>query len=399
MNCRICNYSKLISTINLGKQPWGNNFLEKSEIGKEPYYPLEVEFCPKCTCSQLNFTVPKEIMFSNHTYLSGMTTTLDSHFESLALKVHEQFFQNSENLSALDIGSNDGTQLKHYSNLGYEILGVESSKNIVDIANRNGIDTRCAFFNEEFVNQINKKFDVINASGIFFHLEELHSVTKGIKKALKDNGVFVVQFIYLKKMIENYAFDHIYHEHLLYYNLRPLETLLKLHGLEIFDSEELPIHGGSCIAYVSHKGSRKKSNRLKKMIQEEDLKKLHLPETYITYANELQDIKNQNLSFLESCKKENKRVMGMGAPVKGNTLLNFFGIDNNLVSKLVEINPLRKGLFSPGSHLEVVMENELSERPDVYYVLAWNFKEEILRNNKDLLKEGTEFYFPVEVKN
>ena len=154
MNCRICNYSELISTINLGKQPWGNNFLEKSEIGKEPYYPLEVEFCPKCFCSQLNFTVPKEIMFSNHTYLSGMTTTLDNHFKSLALKVHEKFFQNSEALSAMDIGSNDGTQLKHYSNLGYEILGVESSKNIADIANRNGVDTRCAFFNEEFVNQI-----------------------------------------------------------------------------------------------------------------------------------------------------------------------------------------------------------------------------------------------------
>ncbi len=399
MNCRICDYSNLISTINLGKQPWGNNFLKKNEIGKETYYPLEVEFCPKCTCSQLNFTVPKEIMFSNHTYLSGMTSTLDDHFKSLASKVHEYFFQSTENLSALDIGSNDGTQLKHYLDLGYEILGVESSKNIVEIANKKGIKTKCAFFNEDFINQLNKQFDVINASGIFFHLEELHSVTRGIKKALKDNGVFVVQFIYLKKMIENYAFDQIYHEHLLYYNLRSLEYLLNIHDLEIFDSEELSIHGGSCIAYVSHRGSRKKTDRLKSMIQEEDKKNLHLPETYISYSKELIEIKQHNLSFLESCKKKNKTVFGLGAPVKGNTLLNFFGIDSNLISKLVEINPLRKGLFSPGSHLEVIMENELSKSPDVFYVLAWNFKEEILKKNHELIKAGTEFYFPVEVKN
>lgn len=399
MNCRICNSSNLVPTIDLGKQPWGNNFLTKSEIGKEPIYPLEVEFCQDCTCSQLNFTVPKEIMFSNHTYLSGMTSTLNNHFKALALKVHQNFFQDTIDLSVLDIGSNDGTQLKHYSDLGYEILGVESSKNIVDIANKNGINTKCAYFNEDFVSLLNKKFDVINASGIFFHLEELHSVTRGIKKALKDDGVFVVQFIYLKKMIENYAFDQIYHEHLLYYNLRSLEYLLNLHGLEIFDSEEVSIHGGSCIAYVSHKGSRKKTDRHKGMIQEEDLKNLHLSETYISYSKELLEIKHKNLSFLESCRKRNQTVFGMGAPVKGNTLLNFFEIDCNLISKLVEINPLRKGLFSPGSHLEVVMENELSNPPDVFYVLAWNFKEEILKNNYELIKAGTEFYFPVEVKN
>ena len=399
MNCRICNSSNLVPTIDLGKQPWGNNFLRKSEIGKEPFYPLEVEFCQDCTCSQLNFTVPKEIMFSNHTYLSGMTSTLNNHFKSLALKVHQNYFEGSTDLSVLDIGSNDGTQLKHYSDLGYEILGVESSKNIVDIANKNGIHTKCAYFNEDFVSLLNKKFDVINASGIFFHLEELHSVTKGIKKALKDDGVFIVQFIYLKKMIENYAFDQIYHEHLLYYNLRSLEHLLNLHGLEIFDSEEVSIHGGSCIAYVAHKGSRKKTERYKGMTQEEDLNNLHLSETYISYSKELLEIKHRNLSFLESCRKKNKTVFGMGAPVKGNTLLNFFEIDSNLISKLVEINPLRKGLFSPGSHLEVVMENELSNPPDVFYVLAWNFKEEILKNNYELIKDGTEFYFPVEVKN
>ena len=147
------------------------------------------------------------------------------------------------------------------------------------------------------------------------------------------------------------------------------------------------------------KAQEKKTERYKEMTQEEDLNNLHLSETYISYSKELLEIKHKNLSFLESCRKKNKTVFGMGAPVKGNTLLNFFDIDSNLISKLVEINPLRKGLFSPGSHLEVVMENELSNPPDVFYVLAWNFKEEILKNNYELIKGGTEFYFPVEVKN
>lgn len=399
MNCRICDSSDLIPTINLGIQPWGNNFLTKDQIGKEPSYPLEVEFCEKCTCSQLNFTVPKEIMFSDHTYLSGMTSTLDSHFRDLARKVNKSFFSEINNPSILDIGSNDGTQLKHYQDLGYEILGVESSKNIANIANNNGIKTECAFFNESLAKSLNKKFNLINASGIFFHLEELHSVTKGVKNALDQNGVFVVQFIYLKKMIENFAFDQIYHEHLLYYNLKSLNFLLNIHDLEVFDSEELPIHGGSAVAYICHKGTRKKTVRFNEMLKEEERKNMHCMETYINYSEELKKIKDKNIKFLQKCKNNNKTVYGMGAPVKGNTLLNYFNIDKNLVSKLVEINPLRKGLYSPGSHLEVVMESEILDPPDVYYVLAWNFKEEILKKNIDLINNGVEFYFPVEVKS
>tara|TARA_E500000075_G_C6733903_1_gene195054 strand:- start:134 stop:541 length:408 start_codon:yes stop_codon:yes gene_type:complete len=135
------------------------------------------------------------------------------------------------------------------------------------------------------------------------------------------------------------------------------------------------------------------------MMDQEDREKMHLADTYLNFSKELITIKEKNLKFLKSCKAENKSVFGMGAPVKGNTLLNFFGIDNNLVTKLVEINPLRKGLFSPGSHLEVVMESEIKQPPDVYYVLAWNFKDEILKNNVDLINKGVEFYFPVEVKN
>jgi len=397
MKCRICDSQDLELTIDLGKQPWGNNFLKNHEVGQEVFYPLEVVFCNNCSCSQLNFTVPKEIMFADHTYLSGMTSTLDRHFLQMAKRVKAKFFEQCSGKRVLDIGSNDGTQLKHYKDLGFDVQGIESSSNIVEIANENGINTDHGFFNEDYANKCHSKFDVINASGIFFHLEELHSVTSGIKRLLKEKGVFVVQFIYLKNMIENYAFDQIYHEHLLYYNFKPLNTLLKMHGLEIFDAELNAIHGGSAIAYVAHEGSREIDENLYILLKEEEDKRMHSVETYKNFANDLIKVKEKNLEYLQKCKAEDKRVIGMGAPVKGNTLLNYFGIDNQLLECLVEINPLRAGLFSPGSHLQVKMENDIDIPPDVYYVLAWNFKKEILENNKNLINSGTDFYFPVNV--
>src|SRR6185295_18649276 len=165
-------------------------------------------------------------------------------------------------------GSNDGTQLKHFKKLGYSVLGVESSKSTAAIANENGIETVHAFFNNGIARSLNRKFDIINASGVFFHLEELHSVTDGIRECLQPDGVFVVQFLYMKQIIENLAFDQIYHEHLLYYNLRTIHTLLSRHGLEMFDCYLSPIHGGSIIGFITHAGKRPVSVRLELMLAE-----------------------------------------------------------------------------------------------------------------------------------
>jgi len=216
MICRVCDSNKLELVVDLGDQPWCNNFLRADEVGKEPFYPLRVLFCRNCTTSQLDFTVKKEIMFGDHTYLSGVTKSLSAHFYQIASEVDDKFFKEKRQKSILDIGSNDGTQLKHFQSLGYEVLGVESSKTTAKIANDAGVPTIEAFFNEETMLKIGRQFDVFNASGVFFHLEELHSVCRAIKQGLKKDGVFVVQFLYMKSIMENLAFDQIYHEHLLY---------------------------------------------------------------------------------------------------------------------------------------------------------------------------------------
>jgi SAM-dependent methyltransferase len=379
-------------------QPWCNNFLKKEEVGKEPFYPLRVFYCHDCATTQLDYTVKKEIMFGDHTYLSGVTKSLSAHFERIAKEADYRFFKDQKEKSVLDIGSNDGTQLKHFKALGYDIVGVESSKTTAKIAMDAGINTVNEFFNLDLVKKLDKKFDIINAAGVFFHLEELHSVTDGIKAALKEDGVFVVQFLYMKNIVENLAFDQIYHEHLLYYTLKTIEVLLNRHGLSMFDAYVDPIHGGSVIGYITHTGKKTPSEKLQTLRKEEDKANMNDFATYLEFAERVKRMKEENLQFLAKAKAEGKSVWGMGAPVKGNTMLNYFGVGTNYIEYLVEKNKLRKGLYSPGSHIPIVIEEELTELPDIYYVLAWNFKKEILANNQALIEKGIEFYFPVNPK-
>lgn len=399
MICRVCDSTRLIPVIDLGSQPWCNNFLAHEDVGKEPHYPLRVLYCVDCCTSQLDFTVKKEVMFGDHTYLSGVTRSLSDHFAEVAREVDERFLKNAPQKSVLDIGSNDGTQLKHYQAMGYDVVGVESSKGTAQIANDAGVPTLNAFFNEKTMDAIGRQFDVFNASGVFFHLEELHSVCEAIKRGLKPSGVFVVQFLYMKSIMENMAFDQIYHEHLLYYTLKTIDTLLKRHGLEMFDARLAPIHGGSIIGFVSHTGARPLEERLRIMRAEEDASGCNEFAAYQRFDTGIQRMREENVAYLSEAKRAGKRVFGFGAPVKGNTLLNYFGTGPQLIECLVEKNPLRRGLYSPGMHIPIMMEDEIQNPPDIYYVLAWNFKKEILANNQGLIARGVEFHFPVNPRN
>ena len=393
--CRVCDSTHLELAIDLGHQPWCNNFLKPEQVGQEPFYPLRVLYCHDCGTVQLDYTVKKEIMFGDHTYLSGVTRSLSNHFKNVAHEIDDRFFKDTPNKSVLDIGSNDGTQLKHFQALGYDVLGVESSKTTAKIAQDAGVPTVNDFFNLDVVKRLDRKFHAINAAGVFFHLEELHSVTEGIREALEDNGVFVVQFLYMKRIVDNLAFDQIYHEHLLYYNLNTIEVLLDRHGLSMFDAYLSPIHGGSIIGFVTHQGQKMPSDRLEKMRQAEVEEKSNEFSTYLDFAKRIEQMKVDNLAYLDKAKQEGKTVWGFGAPVKGNTMLNYFGVGTNHLDYLVEKNELRRELYSPGMHIPIVIEKELTELPDIYYVLAWNFKKEILANNQHLIDKGIEFYFPV----
>jgi SAM-dependent methyltransferase len=395
MICRVCDSARLELAIDLGNQPWANHFLTPDQVGQEPSYPLRVVWCTDCHTAQLDYTVRKEVMFADHTYLSGVTQSLAESFRTVAERVEENFGRGRPGRAVLDVGSNDGTQLKQFQALGWDVLGVESSRRTAQLANAAGVPTVNAFFNLDLVKQINRRFDAVNAAGVFFHLEELHSVTDGIREALTDDGVFVVQFLYMKQIIRNLAFDQIYHEHLLYYNLRTLQALLGRHGLTVFDAYLSPVHGGSVIAFAGKDPSRTPSDRLQRLLAAEEASRCNELATYHRFAEDVKGLKGRNLDFLAERKAAGKTIYGLGAPVKGNTLLNYFGVGPETISYLVERNALRRGLVAPGSHVPLLIEDELAGPPDVYYVLAWNFKEEILRRYAPLLAGGVEFHFPI----
>jgi SAM-dependent methyltransferase len=395
MECRVCDGTDLVPAVDLGLQPWANHFLRPDEVGQEPVYPLRVLYCQTCATAQLDYTVPKETMFGDHTYLSGVTRSLSEHFRVVAEEVDRRFRGGRPRPAVLDIGSNDGTQLKHFQALGYDVLGVEASRTTAAIAQAAGVETVNEFFNLDLARRLGRSFDVINAAGVFFHLEELHSVTEGIREALAPGGVFIVQFLYMRRILENLAFDQIYHEHLLYYTLRTIERLLNRHGLSMFDAYVSPIHGGSVIGFITHRERARPSDRLEALRHEETVAGSNELATYRRFAERVVRMRDENLAYLDRTKAAGKRVFGFGAPVKGNTLLNYFGVDTRYLDCLVEKNALRRGLVSPGQHIPIVLEDELPAPPDVYYVLAWNFKREILANNRTLLERGVEFYFPV----
>lgn len=400
--CRICGSPNLEVYLDLGDQPWCNDFLTQEQVGKESVFPLQVALCHDCFTSQLNYTVPKEYMFSNHTYVSGTTRTLKTHFLKLAKQVKEKYNLKPNDL-IVDIGGNDGTHLIQYKSLGMtNLLNVESASNIAQIAIEDGIDTEIDYFNEDVANKIineRGKAKVILASGVFFHLEELHSVCRGIRKLLDDDGVFVVQFMYFKSIIDTLNYDSIYHEHLLYYTISSITHLLSLYDIFPGDLTYSEIHGGSIILF-GQLGKRNQTlsnefiNGIERMMF--DIR------TYRMFATRVENHMNELSKMLfdlshSSPLKENNVIHGYGAPAKGNTLINYGNL-KHVISVIEEANPLKCGLYTPKSHIPIVHFSKVEKRPRYYLVLAWNFLEEFLSKEQQYLKDGGKLIIPFPYK-
>ncbi|MDB3982327.1 class I SAM-dependent methyltransferase [Candidatus Pelagibacter sp.] len=395
-NCRVCNSSKLKKIIDLGMQPWGNDFIKISQKKKSKLYPLNFVICKECKTCQIDHTIPKEKMFINHSYMSGTTKTLRNHFKDLGKKILKES-QFRENDYILDIGGNDGTFLEFFKEKNIKVLNVDSGKQQSVISNSKGINCLNNFFNEKLAKQIienNDKAKIIHGSGIFFHLEDLKSVFKGIKSLLKDDGTLVAEFIYLPSMIQNLAFDQIYHEHLLYYSLSTFQNLLNEFNLEIIDAEKVSIHGGSCITYIKHKDAEvKKSLRFKTLLEDEKSKGFLNYEIYANFASKVYSLKNQMHKLINKIKDEKKKIYALGAPVKGTTLLNFMELNENHIDCAVEINKHKFNTFYPGTKIPVLNQDDISD-PDYYLFLSWNFKKEIIEKMGNFVDKGGRYIIP-----
>lgn len=397
MACRVCGEHSVELFLDLGAQPHCNRLIPPALADKtEPSFPLRAGFCRTCSLVQIDHTIPKESMFSEYPYVSGTTKTLVEHFRVTAARLTETYGLTPGQL-VVDIGSNDGTWLKQYAPFGLDVLGVEPASNVAALATAAGIATRNRFFNEETAAAIlddKGPAALITAAGVFFHLEELHSVVRGIKALLAPDGVFVVQAIYLGGMVENTAFDQIYHEHLCYYTLKSLEALLARHGLECFDVRLVPIHGGSIEVHAGHPGAHAVQPSIPAFRAGEAAKKFDQFDTYQAFAAKVRTLQAELLALLETYAADGRSVYAYGAPAKGATLLNSFGIGPRLVQIAVEKSPLKFGFLVPGARIKIVDEATVPP-PSAYLLLAWNFLGEFLEKERAYLEAGGQFILPV----
>jgi hypothetical protein len=394
--CRVCDSKKIREILDLGMQPWGNDFIQISENKKSELYPLNFVICENCKTSQINYTIPKEKMFVKHSYMSGTTKTLTSHFQNVGEKIMKlNSFKKDDYV--MDIGGNDGTFLEFFKEKNIKVLNIDSGTEQANLSNKKGIECINDFFNEKISSEIIKKYGkakIIHGSGIFFHLEDLKSVFKGIKNVLNNNGSLVAEFIYLPSMIKNLAFDQIYHEHLLYYSLHSFQKLLDQFDLEITNAELFAIHGGSCVVQVNHKADNMAVSQNTKELFSLEKKEGFLDfKVYEDFSSKVLSLKKDMVDLINKIKKDNKKIYALGAPVKGTTLLNFMEFNEDILDCAVEVNKHKFNTFYPGTKIPVLNQDEV-EDPDYYLFLSWNFKNEIISKMSNYVEKGGKFIIP-----
>ncbi|MEX0656022.1 MAG: class I SAM-dependent methyltransferase [Nitrosopumilaceae archaeon] len=382
MGCFICSNTNLQLIIDLGKHPPPLNFLTKEQIQnrKERLFSLQLFYCKKCGLCQLGNAVNPALMFKKYTYTSGISVDFRNHLNSLA-KTLVKKFQLGLNDFVIDIGSNDGTLLSYFLPHGVKVLGVEPS-NIAKLALANRISTINGFFSVPIAKKILQNegtAKIITATNVFAHVNKLDSFMKGVKMLLDTFGIFVSESQYLLDMIEKLEYDTIYHEHLRYYALKPLMTLFEQYDIEIFDIERIPSHGGSIRVYAGHKGIFSKSNSIKELMKEEESKRLYFLTTLKLFAKRIKENKVALVSLLLDLKRQGKKIVGISAPARSSTILNYCEINSKILDYIVEKGQLKIGKYTPGTHIKVVDDEILiQEQPDYALLLSWHLKDSIV---------------------
>ncbi|MFC1625814.1 methyltransferase domain-containing protein [Patescibacteria group bacterium] len=399
-HCRLCDSKRLKTVIDLGNSPPPNTLLTKRQLTKyEPSFPLKVNYCLSCGQVQLSHVVSPELMFQNYPYVSSTSSVMVNHFKNYAKSTFDKLKLNKNDF-VVEIGSNDGILLKFYKNLGAKILGIDPAKNIAAQANKAGIKTLPLFFNSRLAKKIVKKYEpakLILANNVFAHINDLNDVVKGIKMLLDKDGVFIIEFPYLVDVVDNNVFDSIYHEHLSYLAVGPLKKFFEKNGMEIFNCLKTPVQGGSIRIFVKKRhGKYPISKSVTKFLDLEKKKKINLLGTYTKFFKRIKETKKDLNYILEKLRKENKRIAGYGAPGRSTTLLNYFDINPSTIEYIVDDNPNKQGLFTPGTHIPIYNPAKIKKlKPDYIVILSWNFAEPIITKLSDFKKRGGRFVIPI----
>jgi C-methyltransferase C-terminal domain/Putative zinc binding domain/Methyltransferase domain len=401
--CIVCESARVEEFLDLGHTALANKFLRPDELdAPEPRYPLRVGLCRDCRHVQLTDPVPPSAMFEDYLYMSSASDTLKSHFEDLSRLLVERHKLGAKDL-VVDIGSNDASLLSAFRRHGVRTLGVDPARNLASLSTDRGIDRFTGFFGAGTAPEIVARWGhaaVITATNTFPHIPDLRDFVTGIDAALAPGGAFVIEAHYLVDMLDQTAFDTIYHEHVSYWALTPMRQLFDRMGMEIVRAERLPIHHGQLRVWVQRRGEGHVDETVAAVLDREQELGIGRLETYQAFGDRVRRIKRELQATLTRLKRDGKRVVGYGAPAKGSTLLEFLQIGPDLVEYIADRSPLKQGRYTPGSHIPIVPpERLLTDRPDYTLLLAWNFADEVLRQQAPYREKGGKFIVPVpEVK-
>jgi len=381
-NCRCCGSKNLKRILSLGFQPLANNLINNKK-SKYDKYPLEINFCLNCYNVQLSISVNPKKMFSNYYYLSSTSKSFRSHFETAAKKYYVEFKLNKKS-QIIDIGSNDGIGLMPFKELGLNnLLGIEPAKNLCKISNKKGIKTINDFLNLKSLKKIKHKADLILASNVFAHSDNLREMGTCMLKLLSKNGTAIIEVQYLLRTLKDLTFDNIYHEHYNYWSLTSIKNFINNLGGKIYKAEEVDTHGGSLRIYVCKNLNKKVDKSVSKLLRAEENYGIKKFSTYEAFAKKILKIKKNVIKNINDLKKKSNSIVGYGAPAKATTALNFFGISDE-IKYIIEDNKLKHNKFIPGVNIPIYSKNRIKDDKSTILVLAWNFFNEIKNNNKNL---------------
>lgn len=398
--CRVCGSPDLKLVLSLGNQ-FISNLIDSST--QESYMaPLELVLCDRekggCGLLQLRHTVPGELLFRKYWYKSGINQTMRIHLGDIAKKA-EKLVKPSPADIVLDIGCNDGTLLRSYKSSNIIVAGFEPAFNLIEEALIGTTKIINDFFNyQAFEKEFgSKKAKIITAIAMFYDLEEPNSFVRDIVKTLDSDGAWIVQMNYLPSMLQNNAFDNIVHEHLEYYSLRSLEYLLGMHDLEAFDVELNDLNGGSFRVYIKHKDCRKYpiGKNVGNLREYEEGMNLDNYSTYDEFAKRIHDLRAKTYEFVRKEVEKGNKIYLYGASTRGNTLLQFYGLNNRLIVAAAERNPRKWGKKTIGTLIPIISEEEARQKADYFLVLPWHFIKEFKEREKDYLDAGGKFIVPL----